>query len=177
MSPQPTHSTTHPKQFVTNSSCSCCNKSHPPQPPHVHTPHALSSCTQFCPDSPLQSQPPVSGSVELRSISGQGSDLAYRQQYLLQQYSAFEPKNKHSCHHNTAQHSNNKHSHQYISNNKFCTSYFYQLFYIYMHFICSCLSVCKQACVLCETKHTVTVGNSELPVYIYALHLFMSVCM
>jgi len=95
MSPQPTHSLRHHKHFVMASqtrSCRCCNKSqHLHLHRHVHGPYALSSCTLFCHDSPLQSQSLVSGSAELWSISGQGSDLVYHQQYLLQQYSAVEP--------------------------------------------------------------------------------------
>ena len=127
MSPQPTHSMRHHKHFVTasqTSRCRCSNKSwHLQLHPHVHGPYTLSSCTLFCHDSPLQSQSPVSGSTELWSISGQGLDLVYHQQYLLQKYSAVEPKNKHRCHQKPAQHSNNKLPHQYISNNKFCTRY------------------------------------------------------
>ena len=127
VSPQPTHSMRHHKHFVTasqTSRCRCSNKSwHLQLHPHVHGPYTLSSCTLFCHDSPLQSQSPVSGSTELWSISGQGLDLVYHQQYLLQKYSAVEPKNKHRCHQKPAQHSNNKLPHQYISNNKFCTRY------------------------------------------------------
>jgi hypothetical protein len=174
MSPQPTHSMRHHKHFVTasqTSSCRGCNKSqHLHLHPHVHRPYAMSSYTLFCHDSPLQSQGPLSGSAELWSLSGQGSDVGYHQLYLRDQYSAVEPKNQHRCHQKPAQHSSNKLPCQYISNNKFCTRYFYQPLYVYIYiYMCVCVCVyvlCKQAYGLCETKDTVTVENSELPCHV-----------
>jgi len=156
VSPQPTHSMRHHKHFFTasqTSSCKCCNiLQHWHIHPHVHGPYAVSSCTPFCHDSPLQSRSPVSGRAELWSISGQGSDVGYHQLYLLHQYSAVESKNKHRCHKKPAQHSNNKLPHQYISNNKFCTRYFYQPLYIYMHlhmYVCIyvCMYIYMHACM------------------------------
>jgi hypothetical protein len=52
--------------------------------------------------------------------------VGYHQLYLLHQYSPGEPEIQHRYHQKPAQHSPNKHPHQYISNNKFCTRYFYQ---------------------------------------------------
>jgi predicted ATPase len=78
--------------------------------------------------------------------------LACHQQYLLQQYCAVEPKNKYRCHQNTALNSNNKLPHHYISNNKLCTRYFYQLLYIYtyMHlhmYMCVCICMYVYICM------------------------------
>jgi len=44
--------------------------------------------------------------------------------------------------------------------------YIYAVTYVYVcMYVCICLYVCNQAYVFCETKDTVTVENSELPVY------------
>ena len=149
MSPQPQTAWDITNILSQTSSCRCCNKSqHLHLHSHVHRPYTLSSCTLFCHDSQLQSQSPVSGSAELWSISGQGSDLACHQQYLLQQHSAVEPKNNYRCHQSTALHFNNKLPHHYISNNKFCTRYFYQLLYIYIYiYICSYICICVYVCM------------------------------
>jgi len=168
-SPQPNYSMRHHKYFVMasqNNSCSCCHKSqHLQLHPHVHGSYALSSYTLFCHDSPFQSQSPVSGSAELWSLSGQGSDVGYHQLYLVHQYSPVEPKNQHRCLQKPAKHSPNKLSHQYILNNKFCTRYFLSVL-VYIHTYIYVYILCKQAYVLCETKDTVAVGNTELPCHV-----------
>ena len=123
-----------------------------PSPPRSWTLHrqyqAVSSCAVFCHNSPHQSQSPVSGSGELWSKSGQGSDVGYHQQYLLHQYSPVEPTNKHRWHHKTAWLTSSELPHFYFSYNKFCTRHFDQPLYINVACMCTCMYACMYVCKL-----------------------------